>query len=200
MRIFFFFLVSQMVLSPVLATGARGENGFSGPPEINGRISLESRRYFETGADPGQRSYAGGIAAEITAYLEDDLGRSITVTPFVRYDHGDPKRNHFDLREAYLLMYGDIGDNEWELRLGVDRVFWGVVESRSLVDIVNQTDLLENPDEKTKMGQPMVHATLSGDWGALELIRSDRAPPTGLSGETRAPAYRAHCGHGPDIV
>ena len=50
------------------------------------------------------------------------------------------------------------------------RVFWGVVESRSLVDIVNQTDLVEQPDEKTKMGQPMVHLTWSGDWGALELF------------------------------
>jgi len=56
------------------------------------------------------------------------------------------------------------------LRLGVDRVFWGVVESRSLVDIVNQTDLVEHPDEKTKLGQPMAHVTWSGDWGALEVF------------------------------
>ena len=67
-------------------------------------------------------------------------------------------------------MYGDVGEDEWELRLGVDRVFWGVVESRSLVDIVNQTDLVEHPNEKTKLGQPMVHVTWSGDWGALELF------------------------------
>ncbi len=170
MRVVFFFLVSQLMLSSVFATGARGQEGFSGPVELYGRISLESRRYFENAADPVQRSYAGGISAEITAYVEDDLGRSITVTPFVRYDYGDPKRNHFDLREAYLLMYGDAGNNEWELRLGIDRVFWGVVESRSLVDIVNQTNLLEHPNEKTKLGQPMVHATLAGDWGALELF------------------------------
>lgn len=158
------------MLSSVFATEARSQEGFSGPVELYGRISLESRRYFENAVDPVQRSYAGGISAEITAYLEDDLGRSITVTPFVRYDHGDPKRSHFDLREAYLLMYGDAGNNEWELRLGIDRVFWGVVESRSLVDIVNQTNLLEHPNEKTKLGQPMVHATLAGDWGALELF------------------------------
>ena len=170
MRIVFFFLTSQLVLSSVIATGARCENGFSGPAEIYGRISLETRQFFENGAHPDQRSHASGISAEVTAYLEDDLGRSITVTPFVRYDYGDPERNQVDLREAYLLMYGDIGNNEWELRLGIDRVFWGVVESRSLVDIVNQTDILENPNEKIKMGQPMVHATLSGDWGVFELF------------------------------
>ena len=102
--------------------------------------------------------------------MEDDEGRSITITPFFRYHAGDPDRTHADLREAFLLLYGDVGEDEWELRLGVDRVFWGVVESRSLVDIVNQTDLVEQPDEKTKMGQPMVHLTWSGDWGALELF------------------------------
>ena len=103
-------------------------------------------------------------------YVEDDEGRSIILTPFFRYDAGDPDRTRADLREAYLLLYGDVGEDEWELRLGVDRVFWGVLELRSLVDIVNQTDLVEHPNEKTKMGQPMVHVTWSGDWGALELF------------------------------
>ncbi|MCY4141172.1 MAG: hypothetical protein OXF56_23265, partial [Rhodobacteraceae bacterium] len=105
MRIVFFFLTSQLVLSSVIATAARCENGFSGPAEIYGRISLETRQFFENGAHPDQRSHASGISAEVTAYLEDDLGRSITVTPFVRYDYGDPERNQVDLREAYLLMY-----------------------------------------------------------------------------------------------
>ena len=88
----------------------------------------------------------------------------------MRYDAGDPDRTYADFREAYLLMYGDIGDGEWELRLGIDRVFWGVVELRSLVDIINQTDVAEHPNEKIKMGQPMAHFTWSGDWGALELF------------------------------
>ena len=107
---------------------------------------------------------------ETTFYVENDEGTSITVTPFLRYDAGDPERTYGDFREAYLLMYGDIGDGEWELRLGIDRVFWGVVELRSLVDIINQTDVAEHPNEKTKMGQPMAHLTWSGDWGALEFF------------------------------
>ena len=67
-------------------------------------------------------------------------------------------------------MFGGIGDNEWELRLGVDQVFWGVVESQRLVDIINQVDFVEHPDGTAKLGQPMAHATLSGDWGVLELF------------------------------
>ena len=162
-------LLSLLISVPV-TTGARADDGFVEFVEVSGRLSSETRVYPETAAHPDQRSHASGFAAEATVYMEDDEGRSITITPFLRYDAGDPDRTHADLREAFLLLYGDIGDDEWELRLGVDRVFWGVVESRPLVDIVNQTDLVEDPDEKTKMGQPMVHLTWSGDWGALELF------------------------------
>ena len=154
----------------MLASGACAENGIADLIEVSGRFSTETRLYPETGAHPDQRSHASGFAAEVTAYVEDDEGRSLTITPFFRYDAGDPDRTHADLREAFVLMYGDVGEDEWELRLGVDRVFWGVVESRPLVDIVNQTDLVEHPDEKTKMGQLMAHVTWSGDWGALELF------------------------------
>ena len=162
--------VPLWILFPLLATGAYADTGIADRIEFSGRLSPETRLYPASAAHPGQRSHASGFAAEVTAYMEDDEGRSITITPFYRYDAGDPDRTHGDLREAYLLLYGDVGDDEWELRLGVDRVFWGVVESRSLVDIVNQTDLVEHPNEKTKLGQPMVHLTWSGDWGALELF------------------------------
>ena len=158
-----------MLLS-VLATGAHADNGIADRIEFSERLSTETRLYPGTAAYPRQRSHASGLAVEATAYIEEDEGGSVTVTPFFRYDAGDPDSTYADFREVFLLLYGDVGEDEWELRLGVDRVFWGVVESRSLVDIVNQTDLVEHPDEKTKLGQPMVHLTWSGDWGALELF------------------------------
>ena len=116
-----------MLLS-VLATGASADTGVADRIEVSGRLSAETRLYPETAAHPRQRSHASGFAGEATAYIEDDDGRSVTVTPFYRYDAGDPDRTHADLREAYLLLHGDVGEGEWELRLGVDRVFWGVVE------------------------------------------------------------------------
>ena len=166
----------------VLATGAQADDGFADLIEISGRLSTETRLYPETGEHPDQRSHASGIAVEATAYAEDDEGRSLTITPFFRYDAGDPERTHADLREAFVLVYGDVGEDEWELRLGVDRVFWGVVESRPLVDIVNQTDLVEHPDEKTKLGQLMAHVTWSGDWGALEVFGMSWHRPRTLPG------------------
>lgn len=144
--------------------------GFFNEVDISGRLSTEAWLYPQSAAYPDQRSYAGGLALETTFYFENEEGTSITVTPFLRYDAGDPDRTYADFLEAYLLMYGDIGNGEWELRLGIDRVFWGVVELRSLVDIINQTDVIEHPNEKIKMGQPMAHLTWSGDWGALELF------------------------------
>lgn len=138
--------------------------------ELSGRFSIESRLYPDSAQHPGQRSHASGFTAKPELYAEDEEGRSITISPFFRYDSADPRRTHADLREAFLLLYGEAGDGEWELRLGVDRVAWGVAEVRNIVDIVNQTDLVEHPDEKTKLGQPMAHGTWSADWGALELF------------------------------
>ena len=138
--------------------------------EFTGSLGVESRWYPKSAAYPGQRSHAGGFVAEPELHLEDAAGRIFTFVPFFRYDAGDSERTHFDVREAYMLLFGDIGDNQWELRLGADRVFWGVAESQNLVNIINQIDLIEHPNEKVRLGQPMAHLTWSGDWGALELF------------------------------
>ena len=153
------------MLAAIFALGAHAEIVRH---DFSGRLSAEGRWHPSSGAHAGQRSHASGFVAEPKLYLEDDAGRSFTLAPFFRYDSADPGRTHADLREAYLLQFGEIGDDEWELRLGFDRVFWGVAESRHLVDIINQIDLVEHPYKEIKMGQPMAHLTWSGDWGALE--------------------------------
>jgi hypothetical protein len=90
----------------------------------------------------------------------------LTVVPFLRLDAQDPERTHADLRELNWLKVG----RGWDLRLGVGKVFWGVTESRHLVDIVNQTDLVEDLDEEQKLGQPMVNLNVAPDWGKLSLF------------------------------
>ncbi len=138
--------------------------------EFSGKLSLVTRWFPRTADFDGQRNYNAGFVAEPQLYLEEPDKFSVTIAPFFRYDAADRTQTHFDLREAYLLLNGPLGENEWELRLGIDRVFWGVVETRNLVDIVNQTDLVENPNEKIKLGQPMAHLTLSGGWGVGEVF------------------------------
>ena len=136
--------------------------------DFSGDLSLQGRRYPESPAFPGQRSGASGVVVEPTLYAESDQGSSFTFTPFYRYDSADSQRTHADVREAYFLTYGDWGETAWELRLGVDRVFWGVAELNGLVDVVNQWDLVEHPRDRPKLGQPMAHLTISGDWGIAE--------------------------------
>jgi hypothetical protein len=56
------------------------------------------------------------------------------------------------------------------MRVGVGKVFWGVTEFLHLVDIINQTDLVEYIDGEDKLGQPMVNLSIPGKYGALDLF------------------------------
>ncbi len=80
--------------------------------------------------------------------------------------------------------------DRFELRTGIRKVFWGVTESQHLVDIINQTDNLENPDGEEKLGQPMVNVSLWRDWGVLDfymLIGFRERAFLGESGRPRLP-------------
>ena len=157
------------ILAPLLAAVAHAGIGVE-HHRFSGRSSIQTRWFPETALHEGQSGHASGFVAAPRLYLEDSEGRSLTLAPFLRYDHSDPRRTRADLREGYLLLFGEIGEGEWELRAGVARVFWGVAESQHLVDIVNQVDLVEHPAGEAKLGQPMVHFTWSANWGALELF------------------------------
>ncbi len=87
-------------------------------------------------------------------------------TGFLRIDREDDERTHWDIRELTWIKVGE--DHEW--RVGVRKVFWGVTEFVHLVDIVNQTDYVEDPDADEKLGQPMVNLALVRDWGTLDLF------------------------------
>ena len=138
--------------------------------EYFGSLVLEGRSFAKPGLYPDQKRNAIGFSFEPQVFLENADGGSFSFVPFFRYDGADDERTHFDLREAYYLTYGDIWTGEWELRFGVDRVFWGVAESNHLVDIINQTDLVEHPYDDVKLGQFMAHLTYSADWGVVELF------------------------------
>lgn len=96
----------------------------------------------------------------------DDYRQVFAFAPFVRVDQHDSERTHADIRElAYVRAF-----EAWELRLGIRKVFWGVTEFQHLVDIINQTDLVENPDGEDKLGQLMFNIALIRDWGTLDMF------------------------------
>ena len=136
--------------------------------DFSGEAGFEARWFPQSPLFEGQRSSTAGLVIEPSLYGEIAERTSLTVSFLYRYDSADSHRTHGDLREAFLMRYGDWGDASWEIRVGVGRVFWGVAELNNIVDIVNQLDLVEHPRNRPKLGQPMVHLTLAGTWGTLE--------------------------------
>ena len=136
--------------------------------EWSGYGGLEFRYFPQQAWDPAQ-DYATGssLVFEPEYYHEWDAGnQSIAFVPHLRLDQRDGARSHFDVRELTYLRAAD----GWEFRAGIRKVFWGVTEFQHLVDIINQTDLVENPDREDKLGQPMVNLALIRDWGTVDFF------------------------------
>ncbi len=139
----------------------------SGAVELSGHLAFEPRGFTQSPAHPGQNRHGLSLAVQPELHHAFDDGRqSLLFTPFLRLDTADDGRTHFDVRE---LLYQRVFEAS-ELRIGIGRVFWGVTESRHLVDVVNQTDLVENVDREDKLGQPLVNLTLIRDWGTLDFF------------------------------
>ncbi len=134
--------------------------------ELSGYLATEGRVFFNDALFPDQERHNASIAFQPEYYHEWGNGSSFTFVPFARVDTADSERNHFDIRELNYLWLGD----SWELRIGIGKVFWGVTEFVHLVDIINQTDLVENIDLEDKLGQPMVNLSLPMDWGTIDLF------------------------------
>ena len=138
-----------------------------GALEVSGRVEIEPRAFLHAPEHPRQKHHGLSFAIQPEFYHSfDDDRQSLVFTPFLRLDTADDRRSHFDVRE---LMYQRVFD-DFELRAGIGRVFWGVTESYHLVDVINQTDLVENIDLEDKLGQPLVNLTLARDWGVLDLF------------------------------
>jgi len=139
--------------------------------DVAGSLSVEPRLFLDAPAFPGQTEK--GLSSSLVAapefrYEWNDANDRLTIVPFLRLDADDDERTHFDLREANWQHVA----GPWTVRLGLGQVFWGVTESRHLVDIVNQTDQVEDIDEEDKLGQPMINIerfTRYGTFSALLL-------------------------------
>ncbi|MDH4189130.1 MAG: hypothetical protein OEW21_02845 [Betaproteobacteria bacterium] len=133
--------------------------------EWRGRLAAEFWGFAHSGLDPVQHRGDASLAVQ-PEYLarSRDGHQSLTFAGFYRWDQRDRQRTHGDLREL-LWLYAGQG---YELRAGIGKVFWGVTETQHLVDVVNQIDLVENPDRKERLGQPMLGATLLTGSGNLE--------------------------------
>ncbi|WP_051906900.1 AMIN domain-containing protein [Methylomarinum vadi] len=135
--------------------------------DIYGYVGVENLTFWHKGLAPEQhKNYVSGVFQGNFYKQWDDGRQSFAFVPFYRYSQYDNRRTHFDIRELTWVMV----EEKWELRTGFRKVFWGVAEGLHLIDIINQTDLVENPDTEDKLGQPMINLALINDWGTVDLF------------------------------
>jgi len=136
--------------------------------EASGNVSLEQRYFFEEALYPEQLSHSQtSLSVEPELYWQwNDGSDSVIFTPFYRVDSHDKQRTHGDIRELAYIHASD----DWELRLGIRKEFWGVTEFQHLVDVINQTDGVEDFDGEDKLGQQMVNLSVVNDWGIVDVF------------------------------
>ncbi len=149
-------LLSSALLAASVSAFAEG---------LSGNMAVEGRAFTQGSVPPGRVDNEWSLSAQ--PRWQWVLGRDdeLTLELFARIDEG-LGRQHGDIRELRWLHVD--GDNEW--RIGIDSVFWGVTESRHLVDVINSVDRLEGLDGEDKLGQPMIHYSRLTEDGVLEVF------------------------------
>lgn len=145
------------------AGGASAEEGFSLS------AALEARYFFDEpmNAEQPDASHNLSLSLQPEYYREWAGGKqSFTFTGFARADEHDDERTHADLRELYWRR----GSESFEWRIGVRKVFWGMTEAAHLVDVINQSDLVENLDNEDKLGQPMLNLAWVSSFGTFDFF------------------------------
>lgn len=144
------FITLTIALQPVLAE-----------LEFSGSISYEARWFPNSAQFPEQLHGVQNSIAIEPEWIFENGDHQFSFIPFARIDSRDNDRTHGDIREAYWLY---IQDN-WELLIGFNREFWGVTESRHLINVLNQIDTVENIDEEDYLGQAMINLAIQKDYG-----------------------------------
>lgn len=171
-----FFAVFTAVLSGVV----RADLDFSGSAAIEQRYYLQDALYPQQSRDDLSVYFAPELYTSF-----NDGSDSLLFRGFLRVDQRDQERTHADIRE---LIWSH-GGEDWEIKTGIGKVFWGQTESLHLVDIINQTDAIESIDGEDKLGQPMVALSLYKEWGnftAFALPYFRERTFAGIDGRLRA--------------
>lgn len=136
--------------------------------ELTGEVSVEARIFPaepQFSDQPRLLNLSVAITPEFE-WLSEDGDQAFIFKPFYRLDQNDPSRTHADIRELYYEWVKD----DITVQVGINKVFWGVTESTHLVDIINQTDFVENLDGEDKLGQLMAHLIWEAEVGTYEFF------------------------------
>ncbi len=152
------------MLSILLTSGYGQNKAFH---DFKAEVEIEDRVFLKPGLYEGQHQNYISIAFQPEYSVEWKEGKySFKTTLFGRIDQHDNHRTHFDIRELYWQGVF----NQHEISVGLKEIYWGVTESAHIVNIINQTDVVESFDGEAKMGQPMVHYSLANKLGIFDVF------------------------------
>jgi hypothetical protein len=148
-----------------LSLGAAGPRG-AGAVDWSGSLAADLRVFADDPADPHQdRHDASLVLRPEFRHAWDDAAHRVRFAGHLRVGRaGRDGRVQADVRELEWSW----ADRHWALRAGIGQVFWGVADAHPLIDVINQTDLVEDIDGRRKLGQPLVGVSLFRDWGTLD--------------------------------
>lgn len=154
---------------------------FAEPIEVSGFIAPDIRYYWNesnSNANDYNTEFSFILNPEFR-YQPNEANWRFTFVPFFRFATEDDERTHGDIRELYWALRGDKTD----VLIGINKVFWGVAESRHLVDVINQIDQVEDIDEEDRLGQTMVSINRLTEIGVFELFVLPGFRPRNFSDE-----------------
>jgi hypothetical protein len=153
-----------LVIAALLALGA---SGVEPSGSIEAGVDVRPREALLP--DQVWRDLAATVAATLKVQGAVAPRVKAEAEVFARAHGGAERKVATDVREASLTYTP--GGGVWELRAGVLRVHWGVLEAQNPLDIVNQRDLVEDWKGQTKLGQPGLELRRSfGDQAQLGVL------------------------------
>jgi hypothetical protein len=169
----------------VMATSAWGV-AVAADGDVYTTLELEHREFPQESKVPDRPDRQSAAALTVEFFREWNRGDQLLSGVFFgRVDSDDDERTHADIRELSFVHAA----RDYEVRLGVRKVFWGVTESRHLVDVINQTDFVEDIDNEDKLGQPMINLAWISDFGTWDAFWLPYFRERTFPGEDGRPAF-----------
>jgi len=146
-----------MMLFALLGASALAQDTFS----TRGRAAAESRVFVTRPPRTAQRGgVTGSLVGEPDFHWKKPKGRwELRLTPFFRADSHDFARTHVDLRHAELKLRGE---SNFRFAAGIGQFRFSTMVGAAPIDVINQTDQVEDLDGRAKLGQPYVQVS-TGD-------------------------------------
>ncbi len=130
--------------------------------ELNNTLST-SYNFYPHNLD-GSINSKKSSELKVEAYYDKDRFRFASEI-IGRIDSEDSGRRIIEAREAFInSMY-----NNLDFFIGHRQVFWGVAESKNVVDIINQKDNAANQGNDAKLGAPSISIEKLTDFGDFQI-------------------------------